>query len=234
VQVLEQRNVEALQDAYNLLGVVWSNRDEQKKAESYLLEAEQLYHKYCTSPDSRTAGHDSITAAVNTGLEPLKPSAPASSSSQAGSTEDKDEPEQPEGAECAALSIENEHEVDPTQQQDLQSGISTQLAEASIGAPALNTTASSYRDPCPKESNLESGSLRSGDAKETVKGTGRSAEKLEFLYTMTAFYLAQVYGHSREQDKMAEYLGITLDRQLRMGHNFEPLEWAQNCAQVGM
>lgn len=230
--------MEALQDAYNLLGVIWSNRDEQKKAEAYLLEAEQLYHKYCTSPDSRTAGHDSITAAVDTGSEPLKPSAPASSSSQAGSTEDKDEPEQLEGAACAsvgaAASIRNEHEAGPTQQQDLESGISTQLAEASIsGAPALDTTASSNRDPCPKEADLESGSLKLVDAEGTVKGTGRSAEKLEFLYTMTAFYLAQVYGHSREQDKMAEYLGITLDRQLRMGHNFEPLEWAQNCAQVG-
>ncbi len=42
-------------EAYNALGVVWSNRDEHAKAHEYLQNSEKLYHSARTARQSQAA-----------------------------------------------------------------------------------------------------------------------------------------------------------------------------------
>mmetsp|Transcript_7769 Transcript_7769/g.14662 ORF Transcript_7769/g.14662 Transcript_7769/m.14662 type:complete len:583 (-) Transcript_7769:212-1960(-) len=50
-------------------------------------------------------------------------------------------------------------------------------------------------------------------------------------YTMTCFYLAQVYGHLGDAARSAEYCATTLNLQLQ-NPLFDQAEWAQNSAQL--
>ncbi|XP_071942674.1 KIF-binding protein-like isoform X2 [Antedon mediterranea] len=54
-------------------------------------------------------------------------------------------------------------------------------------------------------------------------------QEFEKVYTHTLYYLAQVYGAQNENHKSASYCQITLQRQLKYDQ-YEPLEWALNCA----
>ncbi|XP_033100856.1 KIF-binding protein-like [Anneissia japonica] len=54
-------------------------------------------------------------------------------------------------------------------------------------------------------------------------------QEFEKLYTHTLYYLAQVYGGLKENHKSASYCQTTLQRQLQYDQ-YEPLEWALNCA----
>lgn len=52
---------------------------------------------------------------------------------------------------------------------------------------------------------------------------------LERLYTLTLYYLAQIYGNLKEHVKSAVYCHTTLKRQLE-SKDFDPVDWALNSA----
>lgn len=219
--------MEALQDAYNLLGVIWSNRDEQKKAESYLLEAQRLYHQYRAPTKAAASVSSPARPAIEAQQGPTSEAAAGSGQSRFGEANGDCEHSVDRGVSGQEQSSKKDSHAESTQGRPEESGNDEQRS-ASTSNPVLEVPPSSDRQPKPAP---ETSSSEAKDSAKKEMGGG-STEKSEFLYTMTAFYLAQVYGQSRQQDQMAEFLGITLDRQLRMGHNFEPLDWGQNCAQV--
>ena len=53
--------------------------------------------------------------------------------------------------------------------------------------------------------------------------------QFESCYTLTLFYLAQVYGNLKQPKISAQYCQTTLSRQLR-GGVYDPVEWSLNCA----
>jgi KIF-binding protein len=53
------------------------------------------------------------------------------------------------------------------------------------------------------------------------------------LHTMTAFYLAQVYGALKQGDLSASYCHLTLNRQME-SKDFDAREWVSNCAQLSV
>jgi KIF-binding protein len=58
---------------------------------------------------------------------------------------------------------------------------------------------------------------------------GEEMKSLEEAYTMTVFYLAQVYASRQDRDLSAYYCHRTLVRQLQTGQAFNQGEWADNC-----
>jgi len=56
-------------------------------------------------------------------------------------------------------------------------------------------------------------------------------DKMEAQYTLTLFYLAQVFGHLGDAQKSADYCSLTLNRQLE-ANSYDKATWAQNAAQL--
>lgn len=54
-------------------------------------------------------------------------------------------------------------------------------------------------------------------------------EVLDKLYTLTLYYLAQIYGVTKEHYKSAQYCHMTLQRQLNQS-DLDPIDWALNAA----
>ena len=54
-------------------------------------------------------------------------------------------------------------------------------------------------------------------------------QRMENSFTLTAFYLAQVFGHFKDEIQSTNYCYLTLKRQLDSGLEFNKLEWAENC-----
>ncbi|XP_058808356.1 KIF-binding protein [Phymastichus coffea] len=56
-----------------------------------------------------------------------------------------------------------------------------------------------------------------------------ATEIMEKLYTLTLYYLAQIYGNLGDLIKSSVYCHMTLRRQLEM-NDFDSIDWALNCA----
>eukprot|EP01028_Stygiella_incarcerata_P011167 TRINITY_DN618_c0_g1_i1.p1 TRINITY_DN618_c0_g1~~TRINITY_DN618_c0_g1_i1.p1 ORF type:complete len:631 (+),score=205.89 TRINITY_DN618_c0_g1_i1:85-1977(+) len=65
--------------------------------------------------------------------------------------------------------------------------------------------------------------------KEKEGEGGEEMKLIEEAYTMTVFYLAQVYASRQDRDLSAYYCHRTLVRQLQTGQAFNQREWADNC-----
>lgn len=57
-------------------------------------------------------------------------------------------------------------------------------------------------------------------------------QDLENDYTLTAYYLAQVYTHLKDGDQAARYCFLTLQRQLNSGLEYSKSEWIENSIQL--
>lgn len=55
------------------------------------------------------------------------------------------------------------------------------------------------------------------------------SEYFEKTYTLTLYYIAQVYAKEEEREKASSYCRITLQRQLD-AHSYDPADWALNAA----
>ncbi|KAL9642111.1 hypothetical protein ABK040_007117 [Willaertia magna] len=67
-------------------------------------------------------------------------------------------------------------------------------------------------------------------ANEDVKEKHKKA--MEKCFTMTAFYLAQVYAIMKDVVSSSKYCFFTLKRQLEGGIEFDKYEWVENCLQL--
>ncbi|KAG2387354.1 hypothetical protein C9374_001686 [Naegleria lovaniensis] len=57
-------------------------------------------------------------------------------------------------------------------------------------------------------------------------------QDLENDYTLTAYYLAQVYTHLKDGDQASRYCFLTLQRQLNSGLEYSKSEWIENSIQL--
>uniref|UniRef100_A0A1A9WKD6 KIF-binding protein n=1 Tax=Glossina brevipalpis TaxID=37001 RepID=A0A1A9WKD6_9MUSC len=64
---------------------------------------------------------------------------------------------------------------------------------------------------------------------EEIENDDKGTKEFENLYTLSCFYLAQVYGHLGELEKSAQYCHKTLKRQYS-AQSYEPIDFALNSA----
>ncbi|GBG60868.1 hypothetical protein CBR_g15989 [Chara braunii] len=292
----EDRHAEVLQHSYNLLGVIWSNRNEHQKAEAYLLEAERIYKHH--SPGRSVSSHvadrgvllpfyvDDLDSCLPTACgdgqteasaaapviqngvvnqdETGEAAAPASecsrmpSSTMESSREGHEDvvvanktPEGPEPSKGSNLRGPSDPQNEVLGSGDRDSSIGRMVGTTEMGRPCSIHGTSEHLLPDERGSSVEEEKAsdggsnrgseegkggertpRQGVADQTVKAGKQLSQRMEILYTLTAFYLAQVYERLNETRKSAAYCMTTLNRQLEYGDTFECLEWVRNCTQL--